>query len=187
MSRRLELRDCLTTEELKARSRSCHDAKDARRWHALWLIAQGFSSDYTGEIVGLQGSWIRHILRCSNQQGPQAVPDGYRTRPGGARPRLSPPQRHQLCEALQGPPPSGGLWTSPKVASWISQKTGTPTYPQLGWVYLKALGLSLKVPRRRHVKAASKEQQAAFKKSQPQGQTPPAAVSSSRNPGLGRS
>jgi hypothetical protein len=31
------------------------------------------------------------------------------------------------------------------------------------------------VPRRRHVKAASKEQQAACKKSQPQGQTPPAA------------
>ncbi len=71
-----------------------------------------------------------------------------------------------LSEVLGGPAPDGGLWTGPKVAAWIEEKTGTKTHPQRGWVYLKRLGFSLRRPRPRHAKADPEEQE-TFKKTSP--------------------
>jgi transposase len=165
MSRRkLELVNHLSTEELKTRYRSCKDPKEARRWQALWLLSQGYSSEQAANIVGLQASWVRKIINRYNQDGPQGVVDGHNVNPGGPKPRLSAGQRQELFEALKAEPPSGGLWTGPKVAAWIEQRTGIKTYPQLGWVYLRDLGFSLKVPRRKHPKSATPQQREAFKK-----------------------
>lgn len=75
-------------------------------------------------------------------------------------------QRWELAEALEGPAPDGGLWTGPKVAEWIEQRTGEGTHPQRGWVYLKRLGYSLKRPRPRHHEADQEEQE-SFKKTSP--------------------
>jgi|SRR5215212_2907184 len=171
MSQRLELKKHLRVGELKARYLSCSDPKEARRWQALWLISQGYSSEQAGQLVGFQGSWVRRVINRYNEKGPEAIIDGHRTNPGGVKPHLNSTQREKLFEALKGPPPSGGLWTGPKVANWIKNQTGKDTYPQLGWVYLKDLGFSLKVPRRKHAKAASQGLQAAFKKSPKEGKS----------------
>ncbi len=67
---------------------------------------------------------------------------------------------------LAGAPPDGGLWTGPQVAAWIDAATEptTPTWPQLGWVYLRRLGRTPQVPRPRHARAASPEAQLAWQK-----------------------
>ena len=140
MARRpLQLLPHLTPDELRRRYRACHDAKEARRWHALWLVSQGYSPPHAAAIVGLQPSWVRRIIHCYNQAGPDAVADGHCRHPGGRRCRLTPAQQHALAAALQAPPPGGGRWTGAKVAAWIEQATGRQTYPQLGWVYLRRL------------------------------------------------
>lgn len=99
----------------------------------------------------------------------QRRPRGPR-RPPAREPRgkflLDEAQRRELAEALEGPAPDGGLWTGPKVAEWIEQRTGEGTHPQRGWVYLKRLGYSLKSPRPRHHKADQEEQE-TFKKTSP--------------------
>ena len=165
MSRRkLELKNHLSTEELKTRYRSCKDPKEARRWQALWLVSQGYSSDEAANIVGLGASWIRKIIHRYNQEGSEGVVDGHCINPGGPKPRLNTRQRQELFEALKREPPDGGLWTGPKVAAWIQKHTGIKTYAQLGWVYLRDLGFSLKVPRRKHPKSATPQQKEAFKK-----------------------
>jgi len=151
MSRpRVKLEDYLSGEELRARYRSCKDPKEARRWHALWLISQGYSAQQAGEVLGLQSSWVRRIVNRYNKDGPQGLVDGHRRNPGGAKPRLDATQQEQLCEALKSPPPGGGLWTGPKVATWIEELTGKKTHPQLGWVYLKNVSSEMYVERRRH-------------------------------------
>lgn len=66
------------------------------------------------------------------------------------------------CDVL-GPPETGGLWSGPKVAAWMSETLHKEVQPQRGWDYLKKLGFSLQRPRPSHRKA-DPEAQAAFKK-----------------------
>jgi hypothetical protein len=108
------------------------------------------------------------VRRCAtryNQVGPEGVRDGHCQRPGGGRRRLTAKQEEQLGHALEREPPGGGLWSGPKVAAWIAEKTTKRTHPQLGWVYLQRLGLSGQVPRRQHHSAATAKERQAFKKS----------------------
>ena len=96
------------------------------------------------------------------------VEDGHRQRAGGARPLLSEAQRAQLATAIEAPVPAhlgGGLWSGRKVALWVKTATGHAIRPPQGCVYLHQLGCGLRVPRPRHRRAASPEEQAAFKKS----------------------
>jgi transposase len=69
-----------------------------------------------------------------------------------------------LETALLSPPADGGLWTSPKVAAWISEVLGRPVSAVTGWKYLKRLGFTLQTPRLQHQAAASGEEQQALKK-----------------------
>jgi transposase len=111
---------------------------------------------------------VREIIRRYNAQGPAAVADGHKAKPGGARPLLDESQRLELARALEAPVPAalgGGLWSGRKVAAWIKTRTGKSTHPQQGWVYLRQLGFGLRVARPRHPNAATPEEQAAFKKS----------------------
>jgi transposase len=164
---RLALKPHLTGDELRARYRRQRDAKEGRRWHALWLVSRGYSAREAGEAVGLDASWVRAIIRRYNAEGPGGVVDGHRARPGGPVPRLDPGQQAALRAALAGDPPGGGLWSGPEVAAWIAAETGRPARPQLGWVYLRRLGHTPQVPRPEHARAAPPEERAAFKQSSP--------------------
>jgi transposase len=162
---RLVVRSHLSNAELKARYRQQRDAKEGRRWQALWLVSTGRSAQEAAAAVGFDVSWVRAIIRRSNAQGPASVVDGHRTNPGGPPLRLPPAQQEALRTALASEPPGGGLWSGPRVAAWMTMETGRPTCPQVGWVYLRRLGHTRQVPRPRHPAAAPPEDQAAFKPS----------------------
>ncbi|HKG23367.1 MAG TPA: helix-turn-helix domain-containing protein [Blastocatellia bacterium] len=154
MSRqKIALKNHLSGDQIKARYLGCKDPREARRWHALWLIHLGYSADQAGELIGLQSSWIRRIVHRYNNEGPERLVDGHRVNPGGAKSRLSEEQQQELTAILKGLPPDGGLWTGQKVAVWIEERTGKKTYSQLGWKYLKELGESVQAQRRTYRKA----------------------------------
>jgi len=154
----------LSTEELKQRYRACDDPKEARRWHALWLFSAGKSLGEVSVLVGFHRNWTRTFLKRYNAHGPTAVVDQHRVTPGGREPYLAPAQQQALEQAITGPAPDGGLWTGPKVAAWIADRTGRRIYPQLGWAYLQKLDFVLREPRPQHQDAASDAEQAAWKK-----------------------
>ena len=56
-------------------------------------------------------------------------------------------------------PPDHGLWSGPKVAAYVKERFGVAVRNQTGWQWLKDLGFRLVVPRPRHPKAATPEQQ----------------------------
>lgn len=60
---------------------------------------------------------------------------------------LSPALRDVLDEALAGPAPDGGLWTSPKVAAWLAERLGRPVARQRAWDAMRRLGYTLQQPR----------------------------------------
>ena len=155
----------LSSEELKQRYRTCDDPKESRRWHALWLFSTGTSIGEVSELVGFHRNWVRTFCKRYNAQGADAVSDQHRLNPGGRQPYLPPAQQQELEEAIAGSAPDGGLWTGPKVAAWLAERTRRRIYPQLGWVYLHKLDFVLRAPRLQHQNAASEEEQAAWKKS----------------------
>jgi transposase len=70
----------------------------------------------------------------------------------------------ELREALEGPPPGGGMWSGPKVARWIEQRTGAgKVHAQRGWEYLRKVRYSPQVPRPSNARADASERE-AFKK-----------------------
>lgn len=166
MSRTVKLEEHLPAEELRARYREAKDPAERSHAQIVWLIANGESAKRAAEISGYSARWVSEVVRRYNAGGPEALGDRRRENPGGKF-LLDEDRRRELAEALEGPAPDGGLWTGPKVAEWIEDKTGKRTHPQRGWVYLKRLGYSLKSPRPRHHKADPQEQEAFKKTSSP--------------------
>ena len=158
--KRLLVVDHLTPEEIDQRYRSCTDAAEKTRWQVLWLVtrpAQPLSATAAARLVGFTPAWGRAILTRYNARGPEALTDGRRG--NGAAFKLTPQQQAELFAALQKPPLDHGLWSGPKVATFVRDRFGIVIVKQTGWQWLKELGFRLVVPRPRHPKAATPEQQ----------------------------
>ena len=166
MARRTHLVPHLTVDELAQHYKAAASAADARRFHALWLIAQGQTATHAASGVGFSDKWVRTLVARYNQAGLAGLRDTRADNPG-ASPLLSPELQHALFLALQAPPEEGGIWTGGKVAAWIKRQTGISTNPRRGWEYMRRLGFSTQTPRPRHAQAASPEEQTAWKKSSP--------------------
>lgn len=141
MPPKVRLADHLTLEDLKARYRQTRNRVEARRWHLLQLIAQGWSIKKAAQIVDLSYDYAKEIVRRYNTEGPDSIHNRRRNhRSPPARSLLTVDQQTELRQLLNGPAPDGGEWTGPKVADWIAQKTGrSRVWPQRGWEYLKRL------------------------------------------------
>ena len=158
--KRLPVIGHLSHEEVGRRYRSCADAAEKSRWQVLWLVTrpeQPLSATAAAKLVGFTPAWGRAILKRYNARGPDGLADGRRG--NGSDPKLTPDQRAELFAALQAAPPDGGLWTGPEVAAFVGDRFGVEVWPQTGWQWLKDLGFRLVVPRPRHPKAATPEQQ----------------------------
>jgi transposase len=168
MPKTIKLESHLGSEELENRYRKAHDDPVLRsHYQILWLISEGRTTTQVMEVTGYSRGWIQQLARRYNQGGPEALGDRRHGNPGAKdRALLSEDQREELREALNKPPPDGGMWNSRKVGEWIERKSGKALSrkKQSGWEYMKRLGQSPKVPRPHHARADEHEQE-AFKKS----------------------
>jgi len=156
----------LSPDELAHLYRKAVDPVERSHFHIIWLLAQGKRVSEVALVTGYCLNWIRILARRYNQEGAQVLAD-QRKQNTGAPALLSDEQKNQLRQLLEQASPDGGLWTSPKVAHWMSGQTGRKIHAQRGWDYLKHLGFSLRIPRPRHHKADT-EQQEAFKRELPE-------------------
>lgn len=144
MPRKAQLKAHLTSDELDAGYRRAREAQEARRWRLILLIAQGKTIKEASEISDINYAHAQDILKRYNSKGPSALKDGRkkpRKRGPAKHALLDVTQRQELTQALQGPAPDGGVWTGPKVARWIEERTGRDKVGnQRGWDYLRRLG-----------------------------------------------
>ena len=164
MARRIELKPHLTTEALHKRYRSCLKPQEKARWHALYLMAKGAVAADAARRVGRVSSWITTLVRRYNRDGAAAVARKKSASPSH-RAKVDAVLGKELNKALRSAPHDGGLWTGPKVAAWISERSGRRVHAATGWRALKRLGFSLQTPRPANRRRASAEEQAEFKKS----------------------
>ncbi len=165
MNRSIELKPHLSTEELYERYRACRKPNEKARWRALYLISRGTIAAEAARRVGRTSGWVTQLTRRYNERGAEAVPDRRGEAKPGPRPGVSGALARELDDALRSPAPDGGLWTAPKVAAWVEQRTGQSVHETTAWRAMRRLGFTLQVPRPRHRRAASAEEQEAFKKS----------------------
>src|ERR671938_1771417 len=153
----------LSPAELGQRYRAARSPVERSHLQIVWLLSQGRSEREGAQVSGYGRRWIAEIARRYAEGGPDGLGDRRRGN-AGAKPLLGAEGEAALRAALTAPPADGGLWTGPQVAAWMSARLGREVWPQRGWDYLRKLGYSAQVPRPRHAKAASAEQQAEYKK-----------------------
>src|SRR3954451_18098482 len=172
----------LSPAELGQRYRAARSPVERSHLPIVWLLSRGRSEREVAQVTGYGRRWVGEVARRHDEGGPDGLGDRRRgnagARPllggeggargkGGARPLLGAEAEAALGAALAEPPADGGLWTGPKVATWMAARLGRKVWPQRGWDYLKKLDYSAQRPRPRHAKAAGPEEQAAYKKSWP--------------------
>ena len=162
MPRRIVIAPHLTVAELEQQYRKAADPVASRHWQIVWLLAQGWTGQQVAASTGYSPRWIGELAQRYNVQGPAGLGDHRHQNPGSAR-VLSAAQASELAVALEGPAPDGGMWTGPKVATWIAQTTGHTVSDHLGWVSLRRAGFTPRRPRPRHAEADAAAQ-AAFPK-----------------------
>jgi transposase len=142
------------------------------RTHLLmvWRLSVGDSIREVAGMVGYSEKWVREIARRYEREGLEGLGDRRPGNPGAKeRALLDEEGQAELREALlKGPPPAalgGGMWSGPKVARWIEQRTGLEkVHVQRGWEYLRKVGHSPQVPRPSNAQGADASEREAFKK-----------------------
>ena len=162
MNTPISLKDHLPQDAIEERYRKAKEGVARSHWQIIWLLARGKNIQEIAEVTGYSARWIRSLVRRYNERGPDALGDLRHENPGGTS-ILSEQEQTQLQAALDAASPDEGLWTGPKVALWIKERTGREVHPQRGWEYLRRLRYSKRVLRPRHAKADPEEQE-AFKK-----------------------
>jgi transposase len=159
--------DHLSAAELEARYEACEDATSSRHFQTIWLLAKGHSTREVSQTTSFGRRWVAQLVEHYNAFGPDSLGDRRRGN-GGAATVLKPELLARLRLRLADPPPDGGLWMSAKAARWMADELGLEKLAaQRGWEALRAIGWSIQKPRPRNPKAATPEEQAAFKKRSP--------------------
>ncbi len=170
MPKRLELSPHASTQELEHRYRKARDPVERSHRQIVWLLSEGKTTKEVCEVTGYSPGWVRRIARRYNERGVEGLGDRRHSNPGAKeRALLDEAGERELLEALQGPPPGGGMWSGPKVALWIAQRNGLEkVHVQRGFEYLRKLRYSPQVPRPENASADASEKE-AFKKAFPSG------------------
>jgi transposase len=156
----------LTLNELRRRAKKAKDPIEKDRFLAVYHAKRGLTAKEIARIIPNTPRWVQETVRRYNLEGPEALKDKRHQNPG-QKPKLTPEERMRVLEALQGPPPDGGLWTGPKLRDWVERELGKKLSFYPIYRLLHEMGFALRVPRPRHRKADGEAQEAFKKTSSP--------------------
>jgi transposase len=145
----------LSVAELRQRYRTCADGRLKTRWQALWLLARTDvprTPAQVAEVLGYSDVWVRQLLKRWNTHGPEGLEDGRRH--NGRPPALSTEPQDALAEALSGPAPDEGLWTSAKLATFVKDRWAMTITTPTAWRWMRQADFTRQMPRPRHPRAA---------------------------------
>ena len=154
----------LPAVELEHRYKTASEAIAKSHFHALWLLARGYSIDQVAGLLSFSTRWVRILIKRYNEGGPERLGD-QRAHNGTEAKILTPEALAALRERLKSPPDDGGVWTGPKIARWLADFHGLASvHDQRGWDALIAIGWSIQQPRPRHPQAAGEHDRSRLKK-----------------------
>src|SRR5438045_2564482 len=154
----------LPAVELEHRYKTASEAIAKSHFHALWLLARGYSIDQVAGLLSFSTRWVRILIKRYNEGGADRL--GDQRAHNGTEPKiLTPDALAALRERLKSPPQDGGVWTGPKIARWLADFHGLKSvHDQRGWDALMPIGSPLQRPRPRHPQEASAHARSRLKK-----------------------
>lgn len=162
----IQIKPHLTYEEVEKKYKTCKNYRIKNRWRLIKLLIDPKKPILVAKAadkVGLCQRWSRMLVHRYNKEGEAGLEEKRKN--NGNKPLLNEKQQAKLKRLLiKGKPADGGLWTGPKVVNWIKKETNIKITPVGAWKYLKKLKLSIQTPRPSHIKSATIEEKALFKK-----------------------
>ena len=136
--------------------------RERERWHAIWLLAQGWTASGTAQALGRDPNTIGRWAAASGEGGPAALifeqsggsPHPLRDAAGGPRIKYG---VTLLKAAVQEQPAMAGIelanWNWKVVHRFVSERFGVSLNRSSCLNYLHRLGFVLKRPKKRLLKA----------------------------------
>lgn len=151
--------------ELKALSRKENDARNAKRYTAAHHRKMGKSVNYIAEAVCEEYETVRLWLARCHREGVSGIP---RRKSTGRNRLLSREQRIEVVKDVHKGPREAGyesdVWTYKDIWMHIKKKYGVDMTYASAVHNLHEMGVTLKVPRPQHPRAASEEERAEFQR-----------------------
>jgi transposase len=154
----------LSVAALEARYKTATEPIAKSHFHAVWLLASGYSCDQVAKLLSFSTRWVKALVKRYNEGGPERLGD-QRAGNGTEPTILTPDALAALKQRIKTLPEDGGLWTGPKIARWLAKFHAVKSvHDQRGFDALVAIGYSIQQPRPRHPEAAGEAERADFKK-----------------------
>ena len=163
MPKKLTLENHLTKQQLRRKYLSCQHSQEKKRWQGLTLIAEGGVAAHVAKDLGMSANWISETVHRYNEGGAAGVKN--KSKNEGSK-TLTDEQVKELEKQIESGRSEGGrLWSSTEIGRWVADKTGKQIHKTTAWRMFAKLDFTRQVPRPAHVKRASEQEQAEFKKS----------------------
>ena len=163
MPKKLTLENHSTKEQLRRKYLSCQHSQEKKRWQGLTLIAEGGVAAQVAKDLGMSANWISETVHRYNAGGVGGVKN--KSKNTGSK-TLTDEQVKELEKQIESGRGDGGrLWSSTEVKRWVADKTGRQIHKTTAWRMFAKLDFTRQVPRPAHVKRASEQEQASWKKS----------------------
>ena len=128
--------------------------RERERWHAVWLLAQGWTAAATAEALERDPHTIGRWASAFGEGGPAAL---IFEQSGGSPPALDERQREELKAAVQELPEQAGIqlanWYWKGVRQFVWERFGTSLSRSSCLNWLHRLGFAFKRPKKRLLKA----------------------------------
>src|SRR3954464_13331383 len=128
----------LSPAELGQRYRAARSPIERSHLQVVWLLSRDRSEREVAQVTGYGRRWVGEVARRYEEGGPDGLGERRRGN-AGARPPLGAEDEGEAGgrgrvggggaggargPAVPPPPADGGLWTGPKVATWMAARLG---------------------------------------------------------------
>lgn len=159
--RRAALANHMDEKEIKDHMKASKDRSQFQRWQTIFLTVKGLPADIVAEYVGTTKGTVHQWVYQYNHQGP----DGFFLHGRGGRRfgLLSLDEEHAFLDKMRTAAGSGRILTAFAIQATLEEKVGRPVSEDYLYDLLHRHGWRKVMPRPRHPKADTAQQE-DFKK-----------------------
>src|SRR5215213_8476135 len=144
----------LDESQVRDRLYQAPTARERERWHAVWLVARGWSAARVAEALERDAHTIGEWLAVFRERGPSGLAF---EQSGGSPPALDERQQAEVKAAVQAAPRAVGIdlgdWNWKVVRQFVQERFDLALGRSSCLNYLHRLGYALKRPKKRLLKA----------------------------------
>src|SRR5215213_5603814 len=144
----------LDESQVRDRLYQAPTARERERWHAVWLVARGWSAARVAEALERDAHTIGEWLAVFRERGPSGLAF---EQSGGSPPALDERQQAEVKAAVQAAPRAVGIdlgdWNWKVVRQFVQERFDLALGRSSCLNYLHRLGFVLKQPKKRLLKA----------------------------------